>query len=106
MPTHESVERYRLLALDYATKEGLADTADAKRKIIFAELVNHYRGTEKSIGGAEYRARADPRFIEAEELRSKSRTAANLAKAEVKAKEIAFEFWRTREATKRQEMKL
>lgn len=102
----DSSEQCRLLALDFAEKDSTADVLEEQKKIIFAELVNFYRATEKAISAAEYQARADERYRQIEAQRANAKTAANIAKAELKSKELAFEFWRTREATKRQEMKL
>lgn len=101
-----SAEDYRLLAVDFAKKDSIADELEERKKIVFAELVNQFRATEKSISAAEYQARASERYTLIEAERSNAKTAANIAKAELKSKELAFEFWRTREATKRQEMRL
>lgn len=102
----DAAENYRLLAIDFAEKESEADRLEEQKKIIFAELVNFYRGTEKAISAAEYKARADDKYREVEARRSNAKTAANIAKAELKAKELAFDFWRTKEATNRKLMQM
>lgn len=103
---NEVSEKYRLLACEFAAKEGVANKLEEQKKIVFAELVNHYRETESAISAAEYRARADQRFKDLVQEMIAARTDANVAKADVKAMEIGFEYWRTTEASRRQEMKM
>ena len=50
---NESTEQYRLDAIDCANKEGNAGRLEEQKKIVFAELVNHYRLSEKTISAAE-----------------------------------------------------
>jgi len=103
---NNSAEQYRLLAVDYAEKEGEANRLEEKKKIVFAELVNQFRRDEKAVVAAEYKARAAEPYKDIIDQYTAARTAANIAKAELRAKEIGFETWRTKEATKRTEMRL
>lgn len=97
-------EKFRLCALESARAESEADRLEGLLKITFAELVNQSNAT--SVAKAENEARASERYRTLWETLVHARTAANIAKAELESMRVRFEYWRTREATKRAEMKL
>ncbi len=89
----------------WAVLDGVADLADAHRKMVRSEIKNQLRGemsnaaaTDEAEGRAEYQG-ARARAIEA-------RTLANITRAEFQGYELRFECWRTKNATRRAEMKI
>ena len=102
--SEDYTERYRLAQVDWAEKDGEADRLEETKKIIFSELFN--QSDEKTAAKAEHWARCHERYRQAMNDAVKAKTAANIARAEVKAMEMKFERWRTMESTKRAEMSL
>lgn len=87
-----------------AEADSLADRAEAARKRVYAEVVNHATQGGTAVSKAEYAARVDERFVAADEEAITARSAANIAKAKAEGLRLRFEAWRTRNATKRAEM--
>ena len=97
------VERWRIAARHAVELEGEADTAEAKRKAIKAELVNHGEG---SMAARESMAEGHPRYHEAIADARAARTRANLQDVEAKALMMAFEAQRTMSANERAERRM
>ena len=97
---------YLKLAEAYANAQSEADRLDGMRKRIFSLMVIEFTGEGKSNAAAEHLARASDQYGEILEKHSDAATAANLARAVYDSKKVAFEFWRTKESTKRAEMNL
>lgn len=103
IPYDEFSERYRLALKDHATWDAERRRLEKMEKIVFSEIVN--QSTASSVTKAEHEARAAARYKAICADLANATTAANLANAEVKAMELKFEMWRTRNANRRQEMK-
>lgn len=96
-------EKYRLKAVAWAEKDGEARLAERRRKRVFSEIVNQSDG---SIAQREHAARCHTHYRDIDMAAERLRTEANVLKAELDAMQLAFEYWRTRESTKRAEMTL
>jgi len=99
-------EERRLLGVTWGKLDGEAKRLDEMKSVILAECFNHHRIDSGSDKKAEMRSKADERYKTAITNAAEARTAANIALASVKAYELAFDAWRTMNATRRQEMKL
>lgn len=106
MTTEEALHALTTAMEDAAEAENAADRAEALRKRVFAEVVNHATQGGTPVSKAEYAARADQRFVAADNEAIDARSAANIAKAKAEGLKLRFEAWRTRNATRRAEMNL
>ena len=96
-------EQYRVKAQEWARTDGEARKLEKMEKIIFSEIVNQSEG---AISAREHAARANPAYKDASQAAIGARTRANLLKAELEGMEMAWETWRTLNATKRAEMRV
>ena len=104
MEIDNAAEQFRLLARAWAEADGEALRAEKLEKVVFSELVN--QSNDGSVAKAEHSARAHSRYKDAVDRLVNSRTAANIARAEMDAMKLRVEIWRSRNATKRAEMQL
>ncbi|MGI9489056.1 MAG: hypothetical protein ACR2RF_24860 [Geminicoccaceae bacterium] len=99
----EYAEQFRLKAEEWARFNGEADRLEHMRKIVLGELVNQIGGP---IGKAEHEAHAHGKYQLHIGYMTEARTRANIAKAQMEAMRMRFEGWRTKNATRRAEMKV
>lgn len=97
------VERWRVAARHAAELESEADAAEARRKAIKAEIVNHGEG---SMAARESMAEAHPRYLQAVADARIARTSSNLQEVEAEALRMAFEAARTMSANERAERRM
>ena len=90
-----------LIAAAEASSEALRLKSLAKR--VFSQLVINAEGP---ISLREHAARADIKYIAAEDAYITAQTAENIARAHADSAQIAYEIWRTNAATSRAEMNL
>ncbi len=90
---------------DWAVLDGEADMLDAKRKLTRSEIVNQLRGS-MSFAAATSEAEANVDYQEGLGEAIATRTLANVKRAEFQGYELRWETWRTRNATRRAEMKI
>ncbi|MGI9449348.1 MAG: hypothetical protein ACR2QH_01625 [Geminicoccaceae bacterium] len=101
--TDETAEGFRLQGVAWAQADGEARRLEKLEKIIFSEIVNRSEG---SVAACEHAARATNAYKDHCAEMVSARTKANVLKAELDALTMAFEKWRTQQATRRAEMKL
>lgn len=99
-------EERRLLGVEWSKLDGEARRLDDMKGVILAECFNAHRRDAGSVKDAEMQAKADPRHVEAINKAAEARTAANIALSDTKAYELAFDYWRSVNSTRRAEMKL
>jgi len=90
-----------LIAAAEAKSEALKLERLAKR--VFSQLVVSMTGP---ISQREHAARADIKYISAEDAYITAQTAENIARAHADSAQIRYEIWRTNAATSRAEMNL
>jgi hypothetical protein len=90
--------------IDWAKADFEARKTEKYVKRIFAQLI--ILGDEKSVAAREYSATCHQQFIDAQEKALVAETDANIAKAKLEAVRVAYEMWRTLNATAREEMRL
>ena len=100
----EMVERWRVAARHAVELEHEADKAEARRKAIKAELMNHAQFS--SMAAKELAAENDPRYHEAVRNSIDERTRFNLQRVEAEARRMAFEAARTISANERAERQM
>ena len=94
-------EQYRIKAQEWAVADGEARKLEKMEKIVFSEIVNQSEG---SISSREHAARANAAYKQAVSDALGARTKANILKAELDGMEMAWQTWRTLNATRRAEM--
>ena len=96
-------ELLRLEGHRWAELDGQAMLLEHQRKVIHAELFNRMEGT---VAEREAQAHAHVKYADHLERMVAARTEANKARADLEAKRVRWETWRSRNANKRAEMKL
>ena len=92
--------------MDFAEKQSEADRLDGIRKRQFSVLVNHYTAEGNSTAASQHLARADDAYEKVMTEHHEANREANLARAMYDSKKISMDYWRTRQATKRAQMKM
>jgi hypothetical protein len=98
----ELYEEYEELAEQWAHADGEAYRTDEYRKIIMSELVN--QASETSVAKAEHWARDHEKYRRAIDEAAQAKTTANVMRGKLKACEMKYEIYRTRNATARAQM--
>ena len=104
MLNDETAEKFRLQQIEWAKADGEARRLEKLEKIIFSELVN--QSGAPSISAKEHWARAHKNYRMHCQQMTDARTQANILKGEISGMEMAFEKWRTQQATRRAEMNI
>ena len=99
----DRLELARLERVKWSEAHGRACLLEEMRKVIKAELFNHFEGAATA---REMQAYAHHKYREHIVEMTKARTEANILWAGVLKQEREFERWRTKESTKRAEMQL
>jgi hypothetical protein len=102
----DMAEMIRLELENAAQAKSDAERMDALRKRIFSQLVVAHTADGTSVNKAEHMARANERYVQAEDNALDAQTRANVSGAKAEGLRLKWETWRTRNATKRAEMNL
>lgn len=102
----ELAELIRLELENAAQAHSDAERLDALRKRIFSQLVVSATAGGTSVNKAEHMARADSRYVQAEDNALDAQTRANIAEAKADGLRLKWETWRTKNATRRAEMSI
>ncbi len=105
-PIDDLVEACNLARDEWVQLDGKARELEEIRKSIRAETSNQGRRDGLSATAADSEAEAKWEYREHVQEMVNARTAANAKRAEVQGYELRWETWRTRNATRRAEMKL
>lgn len=100
----EYLEQLRVALKDEAEKNAERERLKNLTDVVFAEIVNHAEGN--SVSSREYQALGHERYKTHLLVLHEATTEANLASAKVKWLETRFEAWRSRNANRREEMRL
>lgn len=101
--TDDRLERLRLKRVEWARKDGDARDLEELRKVVLAELFNHFEG---AVEARKMQAYAHQKYRDHVKRMVQMRTEANVLWADVLSMERDFERWRTKEATRRAEIGL
>ncbi len=105
-PIEEIVSRCNEARNAWAVLDGKARELEEIRKSIRAEISNQGRRDGLSATAADSEAEAKPQYRAHVQEMVTARTAANVKRAEAQGYELRWETWRTRNATRRAEMKI
>jgi hypothetical protein len=106
MNTSERFHQLSEQASRFAKAKSEADYLNHFRKSKLAILMKKYEPSFPTAAAQEREARADPEYIEILQGLRAATEACEKERWELKLVEMKFESWRTKEATKRAEMKL
>ena len=99
------IHRLQTLGKDWAEKEAAASWLEESRKTVRAQMAVDYIREAGSAAKAELLAEADPIYKEHLKVMVEARKTANIAKVNYEAGKTWVELSRTKEATKRAELK-
>lgn len=105
-PIDEIVERCNEAREAWALLDGEARELEEMRKPLRAEVSNQERRSGLSATAADSQAEACREYKAHLMEMVEARTKANVKRAEVQGYELRWETWRTRNATRRAEMKI
>jgi hypothetical protein len=97
-------EEWRLAAVEWARLDGVARELEETRKVVLNEI--RQQSDAPTEAGKETAAYADSRYRQHITTMVSARTLANVQRAKVDGMRMAFEMWRTKESTKRAEMRI
>ena len=103
MKAEELPHRWLEKMKEWATLDEAARKLDELKKACLAEIFNREEG---AIGVRENAALASKRYQDYVYDMCEAKTKANVAKAEADAMKMLWETWRSKNATKREEMRL
>jgi len=106
MTIDSSIEEIRLLMEEAAKSKAEAEKCHKLSKRMFSQMVISFRAAKCGLGESEHKARASEQYMETEDREIAAATAANIKQAELDARKLRWETWRSMNANKRAEMKL